>query len=95
MASHPQDLIDAVRDGMHARDWQHYVDGDAIAVLDIVRAYDTARPATAPDMPDWVTHVEIEFQGPDPTWPNGTRWQEGMGTTVEEAIADASKDGGQ
>ncbi len=51
--------------------------------------------STAIVVPDWVTHVEIEFQGPDPTWPNGTRWQEGMGTTVEEAIADASKDGGQ
>ncbi len=54
-----------------------------------------ASSRAAVDVPDWVTHVEIEFQGPDPAWPNGTRWQEGMGTTVAEAIADASKDGGQ
>ncbi len=49
-------------------------------------------------VPDWVTHVEIEFQGPDPTWPSGTRWHEGTGATVEEAvaaaIADAAKNGG-
>lgn len=52
--AYPQDLIDAVRDGMHARDWQHYFDGDAIAVLDIIRDYDAAHSTPAPDLIDAV-----------------------------------------
>ncbi len=52
------------------------------------------RDALEPTLPEWVTHVEIELQGHDETWPNGTRMQEGMGETVATALADAlGKDG--
>ncbi len=71
-----------------------YHSGAILAGIRAVRQA-LASSSAAIDVPDWVTHVEIEFQGPDPTWPNGTRWKEGMGATVAEAIADASKDGGQ
>ncbi len=72
----------------------HDPEGAEFLTRQMLRAAESVRAtsSTAIDVPGWVTHVEIEFQGPDPTWPNGTRWQEGMGETVEEAIADAIKE---
>ncbi len=68
---------------------------DAVAddVIRLVRLarMNLASPA-APDVPGWVDTVEIELQGADPAWPNGTRMQEGIGATVAAALAAALAD---
>lgn len=115
MTNHPQDLIDLMREfGVEALVLGPLDEPDPsspalAAMLEEIHRLRSTHPATAPDVPEWVHHIEAH-KLPNGRWSSrcsavfkvkleNTRRTSGAGSTWQEAIAaalaDASKDGGQ